>query len=68
MKKAVKRKVCYRKYYREPVALLDTLCVMECGSDLLLRKGIWNVAEDGLGAVHSEHNLIFILCRRCKLK
>lgn len=28
MKKAVKRKVCYRKYYREPVALLGTLCVM----------------------------------------
>ena len=29
-------------------------------SDPLLRKGIWNVAEDGLGAVHSEHNLIFM--------
>ena len=26
----------------------------------MLRKGIWNVAEDGLGAVHSEHNLIFM--------
>ena len=32
MKKAVKRKVCYRKYYREPVALLGTLCVMYEGA------------------------------------
>lgn len=30
------------------------------GSNPLLRKGIWNVAEDGLGAVHSEHNLMFM--------
>lgn len=30
------------------------------GSDSLLRKGIWNVTEDGLGAVHSEHNRIFM--------
>ena len=56
MKKAVKRKVCYRKYYREPAELLSTLY----RSNPLLRKGIWNVAEDGLGAVHSEHNLIFM--------
>lgn len=36
------------------------------GSNPLLRKGIWNVAEDGLGAVHSEHNFMFMPQMWCK--
>lgn len=50
-KKAMKRRVRCRKYYREPVIV--SVYIFDVNSGLyLLRKGMWNAAEDGLGAVH----------------